>query len=165
MANLWMYLGIPINHKKVTKQTFNHLIKKVKDKLIRWQMKCLSMARRSILGKLVLEALPTYSMQVIAILVPTFKAIENHQRSFIQGHEANKRKIHTIDQSIICNIKECGGLGFRDLKDMNQAYLLKLVWKLVNNNNKLWVDVLKSKYGRNYDWLEEMQIKNSNLNL
>ena len=59
-------------------------------------MKSLSMAGWIILAKLVIEALPTYTMQVTIILTITLNDIEKHQRPFIWGHETSNRKIHTI---------------------------------------------------------------------
>ena len=32
--NLGMYVGMPVNHKRVSKHTFQHVIKKVQDKLV-----------------------------------------------------------------------------------------------------------------------------------
>lgn len=38
------------------------------------------------------------------------------------------------------------GLGIKDLVKHNEAFILKLCWKLLNNPNALWVSVLGSKY-------------------
>ncbi|KAK5839190.1 hypothetical protein PVK06_007960 [Gossypium arboreum] len=49
----------------------------------------------------------------------------------------------------ICQPKWSGGLGMRQIRDQNIAFLLKLGYKLVSDDEALWVRVLKSKYGVN----------------
>lgn len=39
-----------------------------------------------------------------------------------------------------------GGLGFRNLKVLNKAYMMKLAWSLISDSEKLWVKVMKAKY-------------------
>lgn len=42
--------------------------------------------------------------------------------------------------------KECGGLGLRRLEEMNKAFIAKLGWRLLQNEDCLWTQVLKAKY-------------------
>lgn len=42
--------------------------------------------------------------------------------------------------------KERGGLGFRSLRVLNNAYMMKLAWCLVAHPEKPWVQVMKAKY-------------------
>lgn len=37
-------------------------------------------------------------------------------------------------------------MGFKDFNIMNQALLAKQAWRLVNNPNSLWAQILKGKY-------------------
>lgn len=46
----------------------------------------------------------------------------------------------------ICQPKDKGGLGFKKFADINNAYMAKLAWQMVNNPEKLWVRIMKSKY-------------------
>lgn len=39
------------------------------------------------------------------------------------------------------------GLRFRGLRIINQCYVIKLVWQLIDSPEKLWVRFLRSKYG------------------
>ena len=47
----------------------------------------------------------------------------------------------------ICMPKKHGGLGFKNMEEMNQALLMKLSWEVISNSDKLWVQVFCSKYG------------------
>ena len=86
-ANLGMYLEIPILHKRVTKDTFQHVIKKVQDKLAGCKRNYLSMAGRTILANLVIGAFLVYTIQVASIPKNTPLDIERYQQNFIWVHE------------------------------------------------------------------------------
>jgi hypothetical protein len=42
--------------------------------------------------------------------------------------------------------REEGGLGIRDLRMMNEALILKLVWHVASNSDRLWMKVMQVKY-------------------
>lgn len=52
----------------------------------------------------------------------------------------------SIAWSKIAQPVELGGLGIRDLSKMNEALMMKLLWKIASNNPALWVDVMRAKY-------------------
>lgn len=39
-----------------------------------------------------------------------------------------------------------GGLGFTNLNVVNDALLLKFLWRLASGTNALWAQVVKAKY-------------------
>ncbi|CAN1798940.1 Putative ribonuclease H protein At1g65750 [Linum perenne] len=39
-----------------------------------------------------------------------------------------------------------GGLGLRNARDLNKAFLMKIVWGLLKNPSDLWAKVLIAKY-------------------
>jgi len=47
--------------------------------------------------------------------------------------------------------KDEGGLGIRNQKQMNEAFLMKMLWNIINKPDDLWCKTLYSKYGRNKD--------------
>lgn len=46
----------------------------------------------------------------------------------------------------MCRPSEEGGLGIRDITAFNEALMLKLVWNLAANKDKIWVAIMKAKY-------------------
>ena len=51
----------------------------------------------------------------------------------------------------MCALKEVGGLGLRNLKTMNNACLMKLIWRIMINKDDFWSKVLENKYKWNVD--------------
>lgn len=46
----------------------------------------------------------------------------------------------------MCQLKEDGGLGFRDLRKFNLSLLVKQGWRFISNLNSLLARVMKAKY-------------------
>lgn len=68
-VDMGIYLGVPTLHSRVTKDTYQDLLDKIKSKLAGWKAKSLSMAGRITLAKHVLNAIPFYTMQTSRIPV------------------------------------------------------------------------------------------------
>ncbi|KAL4361743.1 hypothetical protein GQ457_04G004250 [Hibiscus cannabinus] len=72
--------------------------------------------------------------------------IEKFIRGFIWGDLAEHKKLHIVRWEEARKPIGKGGLGFRHLKSVNDAFLMKLGFQLIHENNKLWVNVLRAKY-------------------
>ncbi|CAN1790226.1 Putative ribonuclease H protein At1g65750 [Linum perenne] len=94
----------------------------------------------------VLNTLPTYLMQTTLLPVEICNAIDKKIWDFIWGSFNGERKMHMINWETICIPNNQGGLGLRSARELNQAYLMKLVWGLIKNPTELWADLLISKY-------------------
>ncbi|MBA0613736.1 hypothetical protein Godav_014109 [Gossypium davidsonii] len=46
----------------------------------------------------------------------------------------------------MCQSRSYGGLGMRQLRDQNTFFLMKIGYNIMDNNDTLWVCVLRSKY-------------------
>ncbi|CAN1802338.1 Putative ribonuclease H protein At1g65750, partial [Linum perenne] len=122
---LGRYLGVPILHGKASKDTYAYILKRMRRKLEGWKCNTLSLAGRVTLALSVLNSIPSYEMQ----------------HRFSQSLSL----IVLMPLSVI-SPKDQGGLGLRKARELNQAYLMKLGWEILNNPNKLWVRVVMSKY-------------------
>jgi len=47
----------------------------------------------------------------------------------------------------VCQQKKNGGIGIKDVRVMNVCLLAKWRWRLLDEENALWKDVLEEKYG------------------
>lgn len=65
----------------------------------------------------------------------------------------NKHNFHPKTWSVICTPKVRGGLGLRNMADLNRALLAKLGWRFLTQKHLLWVQELEAKYCRNSNFL------------
>ncbi|CAI0414109.1 unnamed protein product [Linum tenue] len=77
--------------------------------------------------------------------------IDKKIRGFVWGRENGKEKAHLVTWETVCKPKEEGGLGLRSARALNLAYLMKLGWQFLNNEESLWVRVLHGKYVKQND--------------
>lgn len=67
-------------------------------------------------------------------------------RDFLWGDMEDRKKVHPVNWTEVCTPRDKGGLGLRMAREVNLAFLGKLAWQMIDNEDKLWVQVMKSKY-------------------
>lgn len=141
------YLGIVVSQSNGHRDTTHDmLVDRMYSKLAGWKINLLSFAGRVTLLQSVLMTLPVYYMSVAVLPTRTIKAITSLMCRFLWGKMDQDRYISFISWYKICTEKEQGGLGFRNMKLFNHALILKLVWQVASNEDKLWVMVVRAKY-------------------
>lgn len=146
VEDLGKYLGIPAIHGRLRKDTYTGLIERTQTRLAGWKAKTLSLAGRKILAKAVLSSIPYYTMQSTLLPKGVTRKIEQLIRSFLWDSSPDSKKSHLVNCDVITKSLDNGGLGFRKLDAMNEAFHNKLGWRILQDENSLWVQVLKSKY-------------------
>jgi hypothetical protein len=53
---------------------------------------------------------------------------------------------HLVNWPTVCRPKEVGGLGLLNTKKMNQALLLKWIWRLYQEEDTIWAKLIRAKY-------------------
>ncbi|MCI03482.1 putative non-LTR retroelement reverse transcriptase, partial [Trifolium medium] len=81
------------------------------------------------------------------IPVQVWKSIRRIQREFLWGGTRRGKRISWIKWDVVCLPKSKGGLGVRDVRVVNISLLAKWRWRLLNNDNAVWKEVIQSKYG------------------
>lgn len=117
------YLGLPflLGHKK--RDFFDHIVENVMNKVNVWYSNYLSYAGRMVPIRSVSNTIPSYCMSVVKIPKTCIDKIDSIQRAFL------------------CNGKKSGRVRGKvkwDLVHLNQAYVLKHIWKLLTHPNSLW---------------------------
>uniref|UniRef100_A0A803QN76 Reverse transcriptase domain-containing protein n=1 Tax=Cannabis sativa TaxID=3483 RepID=A0A803QN76_CANSA len=125
VKNHTKYLGMPSFVGRNKKQVFGNIRDKVEAKLQGWKMGLFSQARKEILIKAVIQAIPCYIMSCFRITKGILKEIESMIARFWWGSTSNKHKLHWGSWKKLCRLKEQGGISFRDLEDFNQVMLAK----------------------------------------
>lgn len=146
-TNIGRYMGIPIVIGRKGKVGFTFLVEKIRNKLSGWKASTLSQAGRISLAQSCIFSIPTYIMQTSKLPAATCDEVERLCCAFIWGSTPEGHKNHLVSWETICSPKDQGGLGFRSLRMVNTAYLMKLGWGLLTNRDALWVQVLRFKYG------------------
>ncbi|XP_026399279.1 uncharacterized protein LOC113295145 [Papaver somniferum] len=78
--------------------------------------------------------------------------------NFWRGHKTGKG-IKFIAWDNINKSKDLGGIGFRDLETFNISLICKLVWKIISDNDELWIQILRAKCGTRINiWMDNWVI-------
>ena len=145
-TNIGKYLAFPINHRGAARNRFNFVADRVMNKLAGWKAKFLSFARRTVLVKSVMLAIPNYVMQGEALPIHLCEKLDKINRDFLWGSTREKKKLHLVGWSKIIKPKEEGGLGIQAAREKNLALLAKLNWRMYMEKEALWANVILKKY-------------------
>ncbi|CAL1354280.1 unnamed protein product [Linum trigynum] len=144
--NLGRYLGVPVIHDRISKATYVDLIDRIDTRLAGWKANTMSLAARITLVQSVLASLPAYTMQTSFLPANVRDYIDRKTRAFIWGSTESGRKIHQVDWETICHPIDEGELGLRSATRTNEAFMLKLAWRLLTEPESLWARVVRAKY-------------------
>ncbi|XP_028769922.1 uncharacterized protein LOC114727377 [Neltuma alba] len=87
-----------------------------------------------------------YPMYCFKFPKQTCRDLDRMIANFWWNEGKEGRKIHWKAWSSMTRSKKDGGMGFRDFEAMNDALLAKTAWRLMNNEEEMWVKVLKGVY-------------------
>lgn len=104
------------------------------------------MAGRLVMIASILNALPNYQFQAFLAPNKVVDHLNKLRNSCLWNHKSESRKIHhfSFDMAKIEQIH--GGLGIKDLKRMNSAFLCKKFWNIMTHPTKLLSKLYAGKY-------------------
>lgn len=124
---------------------FKYIIQKVEQHIHNWETRFISKAGTHTLVQSNLEALPTYVCSSSLLPHSIANSIDNMHIIFWRQQE-DKNAIPLISWEKICKPKSKGGLGLKETMALNKAFIAKLGWKILNDNDNLWVNIMRQKY-------------------
>ncbi|XP_073121019.1 uncharacterized protein [Henckelia pumila] len=146
-TNHGKYLGLPSLIGRNKREVFDFIKEKAWGRMNGWRNKFLSRARKEILLKAVVQAIPSYVMSVFSLPINLCDELERMMNSFwwVKSGQ-NERGLRWKCWTKLYWRKEDGRLGFRKLHDFNTALLAKQGWKLLSKPCALASQVLKARY-------------------
>lgn len=126
------YLGLPLMTKAMSKQDYVPLVERVRSKISTCRF--LFYAGRLQLITHVLMSIVNFWAAVFRLPSKCMKEIEQLCASFLWYGPVLKTKVAWRD---ISKPKNEGGLGIRNLKEVNKVYGLKIIWRLLSGDS-LW---------------------------
>ncbi|KAA3483875.1 LINE-1 reverse transcriptase isogeny [Gossypium australe] len=93
------------------------------------------------------EVIELESEEIVYCWLGIYDEIERLVRKFIWGATRDNKKVSLVSWRALCQRKDCGRLGFPQLKDQSKSFMLKLGFNIFSIIDFLWVRVLRSKFG------------------
>jgi Reverse transcriptase (RNA-dependent DNA polymerase) len=141
------YLGIMVKQKARSGDHTDKLLEeKFQISFAGWKINTLSPSGRLVLIKSSLISIPVYYMSCCHIPTKTVTKLTSLLRKFFWGKLDKQRYLAMISWEKICLPFEEGGLDVKDLRTMNNALLLKLVWQVASGQDRQWVGLMRAKY-------------------
>lgn len=150
-----------MQHQNISKHSFSFILDKMRKKMFSWKANSFSFLGRITLAQASLSSIPGYVMQTYVVPIYIYEEEERLCINFIWRSIVDQRKCHLISWSKICLPKAKGSLGFRSLRVLNKAYMMKLAWNLVEDSDKLWVRIVRAKYNCGSPVLPQVASKSS----
>ncbi|XP_057443830.1 uncharacterized protein LOC130735982 [Lotus japonicus] len=151
-ANLGKYLGFPIIYGRVKKEDYTFIVERITRRLAAWKGKLLNEPGRVTLVRSVISAILVYVMQLNWLPQAICDQIDAIARRFIWGSET-RRGVSLVVWEKIAKPRRHGGLGIRCARLNNVALLGKHLWSLLHEQDKFWVQIVRSRYNVDRDIL------------
>lgn len=121
------YLGVPLYVGKLNSQFLDPLLSKVQNKLVGWKSNILSFGGKITLIKNVLSNMPIHILFVMNIPKGIFKWLKSIFSNFLCGSRNVIKKRHWVSWRRVCLPVEEGGLGIRDLSEVESSLLINFL--------------------------------------
>jgi hypothetical protein len=140
------YLGMPSDVGRSRSGAFKYIKESIWKRIQGWLERLLSAGGKDVLIKSIAQAVPIFSMACFKLPRGLCLHINKMIRKFWWGSREGERKPSWVSWRDMCQPKNMGGLGFRDIELFNLALLAKQGWRLLQNPDSLSARVLKARY-------------------
>jgi hypothetical protein len=117
------YLGVPLHYENLRREDIQPLVDKMLKRIAGWRGKLLSYAAKVVLIKACLTSIPIYLMSFIKFPKWAIRIINTHLANCLWNDNAEAHKIHLVNWDSVAMLKDFGGLGIPNLRDLNISLL------------------------------------------
>ncbi|KAL0292755.1 UNVERIFIED_CONTAM: hypothetical protein Sradi_6976200 [Sesamum radiatum] len=151
------YVGVPLVSTKLSIADCRALIQKIDARLAGWSHLNLTFVGRTQLIRSVMSAMHNYWASIFLLPKAVIKEIKGRMRHFL-WRGSSDRGYAKVSWDQVCKPKCEGGLGIRRVMHLNQALMLKHVWRLLREDrNSIWVQwVLLHRLQRQSLWTSKV---------
>lgn len=139
------YLDLSISVGKKKSIVFQNIMDRIASRINSWSKRLLSNGGKEIFIKSIIQAIPTYAFSVSWHLRECLRIFSRWWVAF-GGGRGKEEGWNMVPWDQRCYPKGMGGLGFRDLRLFDVAFLHRQVWRLINSRDMLCFRVLSAKY-------------------
>nr|XP_027102979.1 uncharacterized protein LOC113724256 [Coffea arabica] len=139
------YLGCPLFRGRRVKSLFAELLSKFSHRIASWQGRWLSMSARALLIKHVLSSMPIHMLAVLEPPMGVISDLERMLARFFWGESEFGAKCHWAKWEKLCFPEKEGGVGFRSLQAVVEAFSCKLWW-MFRCGQSLWAKFMRARY-------------------
>lgn len=123
-------LGLPLSPQKPWVSDFQPLLTSFDRYLAGWKARLLSAGGRIVLVNAVLGSLPIYYMSSTLVPKTVRDLLDAKRRAFFWTGEKCSGANCLVAWERVCQSRSAGGLGIKNMEDVNHCLLLKFVHKL-----------------------------------
>ncbi|KAJ0800754.1 putative RNA-directed DNA polymerase [Helianthus annuus] len=133
------YLGVPLISSRLLYKDCEVLIQRMEKKIVNWVTKSLSFAGRLQLINSVLSSMHIYWASVFVIPARVISELEKRIRRFLWNAGSDGRIRAKVAWKDVCLPKDEGGLGIRNISDVNKSLMANHIWSIISNRESIWV--------------------------
>ena len=145
------YLGMPITASKLSKVECKTLVDKITVTITTWASRHISYAKIDA-GEYSFVWYFQFLAQVFILPQAVVDQVKKPCRNFRWGGEGGYKKASYVAWDSVCQTKNKGGLGIKNLDLWNVACIAKLIWAIAKKNDSLWVQWVHGIYIKGRDW-------------
>ncbi|XP_058751681.1 uncharacterized protein LOC131624783 [Vicia villosa] len=128
------------------KKVWQEVIDNIKSRLSKWKGRNISIGGRVTLIGSVLNVIPIFTLSFYKAPSKILQAIRSLLSNFLWCGNEKSKCIQWVKWENICKPKGKGGLGIRDVGEMNKYLLLKWKWRILKEDKAIWSNFLRLRY-------------------
>ncbi|XP_058746851.1 uncharacterized protein LOC131619813 [Vicia villosa] len=132
--------------KVLVRRVWKDVVTNIKSRLSMWKGRNISIGGRMTLIGSVLNVIPIFTLSFFKSPSKIIQEIRGLLSNFLWNGNVNKRCIHWVKWENVCKPRGKGGLGIRDVGEMNRSLLLKWKWRILKEDKATWSRFLLLRY-------------------